>query len=106
MMTKYPLEWGWHTNSSAASDWKPKPTLLGSADPEAVSNDNNVKLAAAGDLKCQSLCASGGDYGTTATHRAQNQNMCRKCAVKQLGIESLPSSEQNGILERFEIKGR
>jgi len=32
--------------------------------------------------------------------------MCRKCAVKRLGIENLPASEQNDILERFEIKRR
>lgn len=94
------------SSPAAAEEWKAKPTLLGGADPQTIDAAHDTKVAAYGDLRCQAICASGGDYGTTATHRAEKTNMCRKCAVKRLGIEKLPASEQNEILEKFEIKHR
>ena len=102
-MSTYPLEWGWHTraqsNTSSASDWKPKPTLLGGANP-----DDNIKLAAAGDLKCQSVCASGGSYGTTGAYNVEDKIMCRSCAVKALKIENFPSNLQNKFLRPYELQ--
>ena len=105
-----PREWGWPISATAspsvAEEWKAKPTLLGGADAQTIDAAHDTKVAAHGDLRCQAICATGGDYGTSATHRAEMTNMCRKCAVKRLGIENLPTSEQNEILERFEIKRR
>lgn len=103
-MTKYPLEWGWDqpdtSKASASSEWKPKPTLLG-------NKENDTQVAAAGDLKCVGGdCIQGGTYGTTAAYNVESRNLCRSCAVKRLGIESLPGSEQNKILRNFELKGR
>jgi hypothetical protein len=104
-MTKYPLEWGWDdqpgtSKASASPEWKPKLTLLG-------SNDDDTQIAAAGDLKCVGGdCFEGGTWGTTAAYNVESRNLCRSCAVKQLGIESLPGSEQNKILKNFELKGR
>jgi hypothetical protein len=102
-MTKNILEWGWHTSSpnssSSNSEWKPAPTMLGGAEP-------NIDIAAAGDLKCLGICANGGDYGTTAAYRVGNTPLCRKCAVKRLGIEDEPGGEQNRTLKSFEIQGQ
>jgi hypothetical protein len=97
-MTKNILEWGWHTstpNSSAASDWKPAPTLLGGGD--------NVDVAAAGDLKCQAICAEGGTRGTTGAYNVDDTIMCRNCAVKTLKIENLPGGQQNMRLRPYEL---
>ena len=93
-MTKYPLEWGWHTNSSTASDWKPKPTML----------SGSTELAAAGDLKCQGVCSGGGTYGTTGAYDIGGKPMCRNCAVKILKIEDLPGSIQNEKLQGLELR--
>src|SRR6185437_6516372 len=53
-MTKYPLEWGWdqpnNEKPSTGSEWRPKPTLLG-------SHDGDVDIAAVGDLRCDGLLA-------------------------------------------------
>ena len=88
-MTNYPLEWGWHTSSSSKS-----------------AKEGDTDVAAWGDLKCQGgVCASGGDFGTTATHHFDRAgNLCRKCAIKHMGAEDLPSDEQNEMLKPYEIK--
>lgn len=107
-MTKYPLEWGWDqsdaSNPSTASEWKPKPTLLSGADPATLGRDDNIELAAAGDLKCQTICQSGGSFGTTGAYNVENKTMCRSCAVKTLKLEGLPGSEQNKFLAPHELK--
>ncbi|MFI5001287.1 MAG: hypothetical protein ACHQK9_15525 [Reyranellales bacterium] len=99
-MTKYPLEWGWEQsdtpNTSTVSEWKPKPTLL---------SGDGTELAAVGDLRCEA-CPSGGTWGTTGAYKVENTIMCRECAVKRLGIENLPGSEQNKILKNFELMSR
>ena len=103
-------EWDWpisiDLSPAVAEGWKAEPTLLGGANPQSRDAAVDAKVAAYGDLRCQAVCASGGDYGTTATHRAERTNMCRKCAVKRLGIENMPAGEQDEILDRFEIKRR
>jgi hypothetical protein len=99
-MTKNILEWGWHTsspNSSAASDWKPAPTLLGGHD---------IDVAAAGDLWCQGICGQGGSRGTTGAYDVDETIMCRNCAVKTLKIENLPGGQQNLILRRYELQAK
>jgi len=102
-MTKNILEWGWHTSSpnasSSNSEWKPATTLLGGDEPK-------VDIAAAGDLKCQGICQNGGDYGMTAEYRVGKNPLCRKCAVKYLGVEGEPGGEQNKTLEKFRIPGQ
>jgi hypothetical protein len=103
-------EWDWpisiDSSPTVTTGWEVLPTLLGGADPQSKDAAVGAKIAAYGDLRCQALCLSGGDYGTTATHRAERTNMCRKCAVKRLGIENLPTGEQNEILEKFELRRR
>jgi hypothetical protein len=103
----YPLEWGWHTNPTSntrsASDWKPQPTLIGGANSASATDADGTKVAAWGDLRCQALCASGGDAGTTATYKIGRTNMCRKCAVKMLGMENSPADELMDTLRRFEL---
>ena len=43
------------------------------------------------------------DYG--AMFRVGNQNLCESCAVKKLGIETLPSTEKADILRPFTMGG-
>jgi hypothetical protein len=101
-MTKYPLEWGWHTsNSATASDWKPRHTLLG-CDP---GSDGNTDVAAAGDLRCET-CPKGGDYGSTGMYEIDGKILCAKCAVKKLKIEDLPGSERVPILRPHLLGGQ
>ena len=99
-MTKNILEWGWHTStptsSSSTSDWKPAPTLLGSAEPD-------VKVAAWGDRGCQS-CASDGKRGMTGTYEMERRILCFSCAVKAAGAENESGAEQVRILEPFRLK--
>ena len=99
-MTKNILEWDWHTsapNSSAASDWTPAPTLLGGRDP-------NIDIAAAGDLKCQGVCAEGGSYGTTGAYSVGDKPLFRNWSVKILKIENLPGAQQDDRLTLHEIR--
>lgn len=101
-MTKNILEWGWHTStpnsSSSNTEWKPAPTLLG-------GDDQETKVAAIGDLKCEGgECQSGGSKGATAYLRIFGPPVCRECGVKSLGIEGLSGKEQDKILKKFEIK--
>jgi hypothetical protein len=107
-MSKYPLEWGWHTdptsNTPSSTEWKPKPTLIGGPNSSSASSDDGTKVAAYGDLRCQAICASGGDWGSTATHKIGRTNMCRKCAVKMLGMENSPADELMDTLKRFELE--
>jgi hypothetical protein len=70
-----------------------------------------LQPAAAGDLQCEGFsggCQSGGDYGTTAEYYLGNppRNMCMKCALKYLGLESEPSSGQRGYLQPWSINPR
>jgi hypothetical protein len=58
-------------------------------------------------LKCDGWlgCQSGGNYGYGAMYRVGNQNLCESCAVKKLGIETLPSTEKADILRPFTMGG-
>jgi hypothetical protein len=102
-MTKYPLEWGWDTpeasKSSTSSEWKPKPTLIG-------GHSDDIKVAAAGDLKCEGVCSQGGSWGTTAMYEIGRRYLCRNCGVKEIGVENLSGAEQDEHLAPFEIKER
>lgn len=101
-MTKYPLEWGWEQaphNSSGAPAETPRETLLGRM------GNGDVQVAAAGDLRCE-VCPRGGSWGTTGSYVIGRTVMCRECAVKRLGIEELPGSEQNEYLKNFELQSR
>jgi hypothetical protein len=103
VMSTHPLEWGWHTspqtNSSSASEWKPRATLLG----QKPNEDGNVDIAAVGDLRCEA-CPRGGSYGSTAMYEIYGRKMCRSCAVKELGVGNLPGAQQNEHLQPFLIK--
>jgi hypothetical protein len=96
-MTKNILEWGWHTStpnsSSADSDWKPAPTLLGGAEPD-------VKVAAWGDKGCQG-CASDGKRGTTKMYEMERRILCFSCAVKAAGAENESGAEKARILKPY-----
>jgi hypothetical protein len=66
---------------------------------------SDIQPAAAGDLKCEGFrgCESGGDWGTTATHSVTGSKLCRKCAIKKLGIEDSSPAEQIKTLRRYEL---
>jgi hypothetical protein len=113
-MTKNILEWGWQTfspnSSSSNAEWKPATTLLGGAEPgdlgakaDPSQNDDKIEVA---QLRCQGMrggggCSSGGNYGTTATHGVEGRKLCVSCAVKAIGAENLPSTEQTEMLRPF-----
>jgi hypothetical protein len=63
---------------------------------------NWTNLAAAGDIPCEGFygsgCSSGGDSGTTAMYGVFGRKVCRKCAVKMLGISDDTSKEQLKVL--------
>jgi HK97 family phage portal protein len=67
------------------------------------SGTGEFQIAARGELKCQGYCQSGGSYGTAAMYRIQGLNVCRDCAVKMMGLEGLPGSEQTKELKRYLI---
>jgi hypothetical protein len=103
-MTKCPLEWGWDQPDNSESStftstaWKPKSTRLGSQGDE-------MDVAAVGDLKCQGGdCNQGGTWGTTGAYYYGGKILGRDCTVKARGIEDLPGSEQDKLLERHELK--
>lgn len=107
-MSTYPLEWGWHTspqpNSSSSSEWKPKPTLIGGADPDA----DKLQVA---QLKCEGMtgssgCQFGGSYGASAMYYQNGRKQCFDCAVKERSIEGLPGDEQVRILRPHLIGGK
>jgi hypothetical protein len=115
-MTKLVPEWIWRqilrSNSSAAFDWKPRATILGGADPAAIpsqqprtNKDNNVDLAAAGDLKCEGVCSSGGSRGTTGMYKMKGRILCSDCAAKERGVEGLPGAEKARILAPYLLGG-
>ena len=69
---------------------------------QITSGSVNVIPAAAGDLKCVGGdCQSGGDQGMTGMYRIGRATLCRKCAVKKLGMENEPAEEIMKTLERF-----
>jgi hypothetical protein len=47
-------------------------------------------------------CQSGGTYGTTGWIKIGGRRLCLDCAVKLLGIETLPRDEQLEILRGFD----
>jgi hypothetical protein len=56
---------------------------------------DNIRLAAAGDLKCEGFsggCQNGGDRGTTGMYGVTGRTVCTNCAVKMLGIENEPAA--------------
>jgi hypothetical protein len=79
-------------------------TLLG-------SHDGDVDIAAVGDLRCDGIpggggCSNKGDRGSTAMYGFDAGKMCAKCAVRYIGAEDLPSSEQTEMLRPFLLPGR
>lgn len=71
----------------------------------------DLQPAAAGDLQCEGFsagCQSGGDWGTTAEYRMGEppRNLCRKCALRYLGLENEPYSQQRGYLQPWSISPR
>jgi hypothetical protein len=65
----------------------------------ALSSQNEVRSqgivpVAAGDLKCEGLCSSGGSWGSTGMYNIGGRNLCHSCAVKILRIENLSPVEQ------------
>lgn len=96
-MSKYPLEWGWHTaqdtDSSAPTD-AARETILG----RKPQQDDNVQEAALGDRLCANHARKNGKTGAYVVKR---RILCRDCAVKELGFEDLPSDEQTEAMKRW-----
>ncbi len=98
--------------------WRPSPPKVAGAmmpafDRQQTADDVDRKKvapgylqpAAAGDLRCEGFyggCERGGDWGTTATHTVTGRKLCRKCALRMLGIEELSPAEQIKTLQRYE----
>jgi hypothetical protein len=51
-------------------------------------------------------CSVGGSYGTTGMYTILGKRLCRSCALKLLGIEGLPHTEQQETLDRFGPRGQ
>lgn len=78
-------------------------TIVAQSTDQAVSGGGHVVPVAAGDLKCVGgSCTRGGSRGTTGMYHMGGKNLCRSCAVKQLGMESSPADELMKALEAFE----
>jgi hypothetical protein len=80
-----------------------------SPSPATLPASPAVQPAAAGDLECQGFaagCQSGGDRGTTAEYYMGKppRNLCVQCALRYLGLEDMPNSQQRGALEPWSIK--
>ena len=96
-MINYPLEWGWHTpqdTDTSAPTNAPRRTLLG----RKPQQEDEVQEAALGDRLCVNHPRRN---GKTATHSVEGLNLCRDCAVKQLGFEDMPSDEQTLAMKRW-----
>jgi hypothetical protein len=53
-------------------------------------------------ISCQGpTCSEGGSFGTTGMYIVSGRTLCRDCAVKFLGIQDLPATEQTKILRNF-----
>ncbi|MCF8533227.1 MAG: hypothetical protein K9G48_09520 [Reyranella sp.] len=73
-----------------------------STDP-AVSGGGHVVPVAAGDLKCVGgSCTRGGSWGATGMYHIGGKNLCRSCAVKELGMGNSPADELMKALKSFE----
>ena len=69
---------------------------------QPTPDGGNIVPAAAGDLKCAGGgCKSGGSFGTTGMYYMEGKNLCRSCAVKQLGMENSPADELMKALDQF-----
>jgi hypothetical protein len=69
---------------------------------QVAPDSGNIVPAASGDLKCVGGdCQSGGDQGTTGMYSVGRATLCRKCAIKRLGMENEPAEEIRKALERF-----
>jgi hypothetical protein len=58
-------------------------------------------------FECQGFpagCQFGGDFGGNANHYAGGRDLCRKCAIRYLGIENEPPIIQIETLRGFEKK--
>ena len=84
-------------------------TLLGGADQKDLGvarNDLTGDTVNVAQLRCKGMrggggCSAGGNYGATATHIVEERNLCVSCAVKAIGAEGLPSTEQTEMLKPF-----
>jgi len=78
-------------------------TIVAQSTDPAVSGGGHFVPVAAGDLKCVGgSCTRGGSRGTTGMYHMGGKNLCRSCAVKQLGMENSPADELMKALEQFE----
>jgi hypothetical protein len=64
------------------------------------SDESNTGLAQ--PVRCQGpTCSQGGSFGTSGMYYISGRTLCRNCAVKFLGIQDLPATEQIKILQNF-----
>lgn len=70
--------------------------------------DDRVRVAQVGP-RCDGFssgCQMGGSFGATGMYNILGKRLCRSCALKILGIETLPHGEQQETLGRFDPKGQ
>ncbi|TAJ39013.1 MAG: hypothetical protein EPO55_13715 [Reyranella sp.] len=78
-------------------------TIVAQSTDPAVPGGGHLVPVAAGDLKCVGgSCTRGGSRGTTGMYHMEGKNLCRSCAVKQLGMENSPADELMKTLKEFE----
>jgi hypothetical protein len=76
--------------------------IVAGSTAQVTPDGGNIIPAAAGDLKCVGgACKSGGSWGTTGMYRIEGKNLCRNCAIKQLGIGNDPAQELMKSLEKY-----
>jgi hypothetical protein len=74
------------------------------SDPDLTRHSPLTQLAG---FECQGFpagCQSGGDRGANANYYGGGRDLCRKCAIKYLGIEDEPDVIQIPTLRNFEKK--
>lgn len=78
-------------------------------DLSIVSTTRETERTLIAGLRCDGFssgCQLGGTFGTTGMFQIFGKNLCRACALKILGIESLPHDEQQKTLSGFDPKTR
>jgi hypothetical protein len=90
-------------------DWESEPRVPahhhGAGEWTTSGGNGEVEIAAGGrgcDGYPRGGCQSGGSYGTSPKYLIDGLKLCRQCAVKALGIGTLPAGPQTRALEEYD----
>jgi hypothetical protein len=90
-MSRYPLEWGWHTDEPTQVSAKSEPSSVEASPGRKPKEEGDFDVAAKGDRLCANHPRKSGQTGA---YEVEGRILCRDCAVKRLGFEDMPSNEQ------------